>query len=67
MSRQLFKKDINSYADMIDVESVLKEKTFSNSNLQYQNVKTKNWTINNHNISSYYTPGDNIYINIKIR
>ena len=50
MSRQLFKKDINSYADMIDVESVLKEKTFSNSNLQYQNVKTKNWTINNHNI-----------------
>jgi hypothetical protein len=60
MHRQIYKKDVSSYSDIIDVDSLSETK----SKITTQLVKTENWVINDHNISTCYTPGDNIYINV---
>lgn len=57
------KKGPKYYEDLIDVESV--SPIISNQvNTQSSLVQTHNWICNNHNISTCFTPGDNIYLNI---
>lgn len=59
------KKDISLYSDIINVDSIVRNtKNLTQNQAQAQEVKTSFWLINNHNISTCFTPGDNIYINI---
>jgi hypothetical protein len=62
------KKGPDSYSDLIDVGTLkLGSSNKSNSKTTNSNTHTvinKNWISNDHNITSCYTPNNNIYLNV---
>lgn len=59
-----FDKQVSSYSDIINVDSLISMKKKHTFSTKHTNVQINNWVANNHNISISYTPENNIYFDI---